>query len=345
MNRKDLVIKLELVSRALAATNIIPIFQCFAFTGETVIASDDSLAIIAPCQTKETFCVHGTTLLGLLSNSHSEEVEFAIDGHDLVIKAGKSTFKMPWYPVQDFLFKEPEDDFGLDMPLTADVIDGITSCLLTVSRDQAQGALMGVCLIGTKDVKFYSSDGDAISRYTASFKTTGKPFRYMLSNVFCDTVVKLAVPDGKSAGWLTASEDWACAAIDDLCTVYGRLVTATSLIDYEDWIKKTIKTQPQFQEIPKGFDNALSRARIIADPESAKTVITIDNCKMRLFTQTSMGEVTDLLPVGQGDVVAHVSAELMQRCASLTEEMSVLENCCVFKRDDKLFILTSNMGA
>ena len=62
---------------------LIPIFKCFAFTEENVMACNDTLAITSPCVTDMAFCVHGETLKGLLENSHSETVEFSIKDDDL----------------------------------------------------------------------------------------------------------------------------------------------------------------------------------------------------------------------------------------------------------------------
>jgi len=350
MDRKKLVETLELASRALADSNLIPIFQCFAFTGETVLACNDNLAVVAPCQTDEAFAVNGGILLGLLKNSHSEDVEFAFgEGNDLMVKAGRSTFKLPWFPVEDFLFTPPTEPSPIRIPINEELIDGLTACLMTVSKDQAQAALMGICLTEKQHrVTLYSTDGDAISRYTTSCPAKGT-FSYLINNSFCETVIKTFAAFEPKRGILGVSEDWAVANLDAgsglVYSVYGRLIEPDNPIDYEDWIKKTIKRPPQFIALPKGLEHALSRARVVADPESAKTVMTVDANRVKLLTETAMGVVRDTLAFGKHPgVTAAVSAELMQRCASLCSEMAILENCCCFKNEDKLFILTSNMG-
>jgi DNA polymerase III sliding clamp (beta) subunit (PCNA family) len=340
MNRKELVAKLELTSRALAQSNIIPILQSFCFTGRQVIAYDDNLGIVSPCETKDQFTVNGKTLLGLLSNSHSEGVEFSIEEHDLIVKAGRSTFKLPYQPIEDYLFKEPDFKQVTKLtPIGKPFIDGLTACLLTASKDQTQHALMGVCLHSYKNnVALYSTDGDAISRFVINGKGASAPS--LLPNSFCETVVKLA-----GTGTLTVSGEWARAAFKDGFVVYGRVIVPDTSIDYEDWIKKTIKGALQFDPMPKGFDAALSRARVVADPESAKTVLTVQAGRLKILTETASGVVRDTLAYAEQDEVeASVSAELMQRCASLTDELAILNNCCVFRSGEELFILTSNMG-
>lgn len=336
MNRKELVEKLELTSRALAQSNIIPILQSFCFTGKQVIAYDDNLGIMAPCETKERFVVNGKTLLGLLSNSHSEAVEFSIEGHDLIVKAGRSTFKLPHDPVEDYLFKEPDGkQFSLKIPIAMELLNGLGACLLTASKDQTQGALMGVCLTGKS---LYSTDGDAISRFTGYWASKEA---YILPNSFCEALIKFSPEKGE----LALGKEWCRAKLDTGYVIYGRLVETDTPIDYEDWIKKTIKGVAQFDPLPKGFNAALSRARVVADPESAKTVLTAQAGRLKMLTETSMGVVKDTLAFAEQDEVeANVSAELIQRCASLTDEMAVFNNCCAFKKGDELFILVSNMG-
>lgn len=346
MNRKELVSRLDLVGRALADSNIIPAFQCFCFDKTTVKAYNDSLGVIAPCETKEAFAVHGSTLSGLVSKSHSETVEFALtDKNNLTVKAGRSTFKLPWYPAEDFLFEEPKDKWALKFPLNEALIEGLSACLMTSSKDYAQAAFMGVCLMQREGTFFlYSSNGDAISRYTLAKTKATEETSYMLPNAFCEALIKITADTEATSGTVEVSEGWAKATLNTGYVIYGRLIIVDNKLDYGGVIKRTVKKWPEFTEIPKDFDQALDRARVIADPESAKTVLTVEANRLKLLTQTNMGTVKDTLAFEHPEVEAAVSAELVQRCVSLSAEMAVLENCVIFKDGEKLLILTSNMG-
>src|SRR5882762_6009979 len=86
MNRAELVKTLELVKPALAVTNMIPIFQCFTFTGGFVSACNDTVAIFGPADTKESFGIHGNTLLGLLSNSQAETLSLSLERDTAILK-------------------------------------------------------------------------------------------------------------------------------------------------------------------------------------------------------------------------------------------------------------------
>ncbi len=335
MNRAELVTKLELVGRALADSNMVPIFQCFVFDGTNVIAYNDALGIVAPCTTDEAFAVNGATLLGLLRNSQSEDVTFTLDGTDLVVKAGKSNFKLPYETEDAFLFEEPEDEWDCNLPL-AGLIGGIDSCLLTSGRDLAQEAFMGVLL---KDWDLYSCDGDAVSRFHMPVKgVKSNVVSCMMPNAFCETLLKIEQPKQ-----LEVNKEWAKATFEGY-TVYGRLIENDHPLDHESEIKKTIKSEPTYIAIPEGLDHALSRARVVADAESKPTQLTVDRGMLTLLTDTHLGVVRDVLTFKHPDVVALVSSELLQRSIGITTEMAILENCCCFKSGDELFCLLSNYG-
>src|SRR5216110_1843170 len=146
MKREELVEKLQLVASALATDNMVPMFQCFVFDGKTVTAYNDALAIITDCAVAESFAVNGQVLLGLLTNSHADYLDFTLESEDLLVKAGKSTFRLPYFPKTDFLFTVPEAEDIPGCPIDINLIDGLQACLLTSSTDNAQPALMGVCL-------------------------------------------------------------------------------------------------------------------------------------------------------------------------------------------------------
>jgi DNA polymerase III sliding clamp (beta) subunit (PCNA family) len=340
MNREALVKKLGMVSQALAKDDLIPIFKCFAFTQEKVIACNDTLAITSPCVTEQAFCVHGETLKGLLENSHSEVMEFDIQDDDLIIKAGKSTFKLPWFPVEDFLWFIPADEAKASFDLDADFITGLEACLQTAGTDTARSPLMGVQF--TKGI-MYSTDGDTLTRYVPNAKIKQD---FMLPNSFCNGLIKVTKESEATKGLITISEDWARVELDSKYTIYGRLMVNDNPLDHEGLIKRTQPVIPKYVKIPSNLHHALSKARVVADAEAAKTVFTVEKERLKLLTTTSMGVINDALPfTGHSDVQANVRAERIQRCISLCDEMSVAENCCTFRSGSTLFILSGNLGA
>lgn len=346
MKREELLDKLEQVSKALSTENLVPLFQCFCFTGSNVTAfNGDNLAIRASCKTKEAFAVNGKVLMGLLNNSRAEEIDFTLGSeNDLIVKADKSTFKLPYFPKTDFLFVEPDksspDTF--DLSEGHELLRGVVSCLATTGNDISQKAFMGVHFNQQGDtVWLYSTNGDAISRYCTDFPCKGTTKNYVLSNEFCDAIADIG---WEQDGELALTDEWAIAIMDNNYTVYGRLLELDNPLDHEAEIKKTVKGSISYIPVPDGLTAALSRARVLSDIESAPSLLTIKNKRLALHTQNQLGVVDDALDLNHRDVEASVSASLMQNCLRFCDEMAILENCCCFRKEDKHFILTSNMG-
>lgn len=337
MNRTELVTKLELVGRALADNNLIPIFEHFCFTGSHVLANNDNLAIIAPCPTPQPFAVKGETLLGLLRASQSEDITIRLgDQHEAQVKAGKSNFKLPYHPESQFLFKEPDSAWDVYLTIDPVLLVGLEQCLQTASRDAAtQPAFVGVWL--KQGGTLYSCDGDALSR--VSILPDLPVADYMMPNAFCEAVLRVGTVGGK----LTLNDGWARAELGDF-VIYGRLIKNDNPLDHEALIADTLKQEPVFVPVPEGLNHALERARVVADPESKPTQLTVEDGKLHLLTDTSLGLVRDVLPFNHPDVAALVSAGLMQRSVSLTAEVGITENCCVFRNSNGLFQLLSNYG-
>lgn len=343
MERSELVKVLDVASRALANQDLIQINKCFAFDGETVRAYDETIGIIAPCEMSEKFAVSGNTLLGLLKHAQSQDVTVTLDKQDITIKTGRSTFKLPWFPIEDYLFTEPLDQWNLELNLTEDLLAGIKACLLTSSRDTAQPALLGVSINPEKSgTTLYSSDSDAISAYSLDVKTKAKS-AYMMHNSFCDTLLDLAKETDCFNGTLSINKEWSCVAFENGYILYGRMIENENPLDFAGQIKKTLKSDPDFILVPVGLQHALARASVVADPETAKTVVTVEQGRMKLITTTSMGVVRDSLAFKEHpDVVANISSALMARSIELAVEMAVCENYCCF-RSEKLFVITGNL--
>jgi DNA polymerase III sliding clamp (beta) subunit (PCNA family) len=344
MNRSNLVTTLELIQPALSDTDPVPMFQCFTFTGKHALAYNDRLCMITPCETQEAFAINGKILLGLLKNSHSDDVDFTkTDKNDITIKAGKSRFKLPYFPEEDFLFKEPDGKAVFDLTLDATAFD---ACMITASRDLAQEALLGVTLKPGPDktMAFYSCDGDAVTRYTLEAKA--KDVSVRLPNEFCESFIRTFKElETEYASIKIIGDEWVRAEFNKNVVIYGRLLKLENPLDHEALIAKTLKGKPVFKPVPKALDDALSRARVVADPESAKTALEVTDGKLLLHTETHMGIINDSMVWREhAEVQADVSAALVQRAIGLCDEMGVLERCTIYQKQPNLFIIVCNMG-
>src|SRR3954467_6758534 len=118
MERKGLLSTLDLVSVALAKNDLIPHQKCFAFRDNFVIATNDQIALVAPCNHEKDMVLHGQTLLGLLRNTHTEQIDFSVaPTNEVTLSAGKSTFNLPSQPIEEFQFVEPDGPWDVQTPL------------------------------------------------------------------------------------------------------------------------------------------------------------------------------------------------------------------------------------
>lgn len=352
MDRQALLKKLELVSRALAVNNLIPVFTNFVFTGKTVYAYNDHIGIVATQEFPGVAGLEGSILLGALKASESQEVEFEMGPNDVSLRAGKASFTLPFTPEENFLFTEPHEEHIFSCALDDELRTGLECCLTTVGRDQAMPALMGICLhFGGKIPALYSCDSDAMTKWLTikqSPKTEKKAL--LLPTEFCEAILKIWHDIQPEIGTFAMNEGWAWAQLSDATTqytIYGRMPAEESPLDYEGLLTKTVKDAPEFVGVPVGLAKALSRARVLADRESAPTVLRVQKGRLSIETRTSMGDVNETLPLrgGHPDVKeAKVHASLLQRSIAICDEFAIFENCIVLRKGDALLQLTSNMS-
>jgi DNA polymerase III sliding clamp (beta) subunit (PCNA family) len=337
MQRINLVKTLELVKPALATIPLIPIFECFNFTNGTVSAFDDNIAIIGPTEFEETCGIHGATLLGLLSNIYTEDVDFELKDDTVIIQAGKSVSKLPIQTEENFIFKAPDEGWTFKIPLTSSFFEALSMCLETVSKDATQQALHGITIEGTK---MYSCDSDSLTRVQLK---NGVKKRAFLSSKFSNALLKLWNELEITKGVLNFSDKWVYANLGEW-EIYGQVLALKDPIDFEALIKKNVGNGVVTKAIPDDLSEALSRARVIADPESQKTEISITKGVLKLRTETHMGVIRDdLIFKGHADIDIQINASLVQRALEHADKIAFLGNCTVLEKED-VFQLVSNMG-
>jgi DNA polymerase III sliding clamp (beta) subunit (PCNA family) len=340
MIRSELVSVLELVKPALAKTNMVPVFQCFCFA-DRVSAYDDQIAIVGPTDfdVGGPVGLHGATLLGLLSSSGAKEIEFTQAGNEVTLKMGKSTSKMPFVWSQDFIFTVPDDKWAFKLPFTESLFEALKLALETVSSDATQAALLGVTIQGDK---MYGCNSDSLTRIVLK-GTIGKN-RVLMSTPFCEAVIKLWSSLAITKGTLHFSSDWVFADFGEW-SVYGRILEIQEPIDFEALISKNVKKGDKTQPVPEGFSEALSRARVLSDPESQKTTITVEKGKLNLHTETHMGEVKDSVAFkGHPDIKVNVNASHLQSAIKNCDQIAFLDNCALLEKAPDVLQIVSNMS-
>ncbi len=363
MERKDLLDILDKVKPALSTKPLIPIFQTFCFTGETVYAYNDVLGIIAPCEVDLKIGIPGDTLLGLLSNSRGKNITFEIDEkkNETIVKTGGSKIKLPYFEETEFLFEEPEDDWETVLDLDDEVLDAFSCCLITVSEDTTQQAFMGVTIFNDSknhEFCFYSCDGDCLTRYivlTADKATIDKDKggrTYIVPTEFCQAVLRLITmlgletEEGEPLGTLSINDDWACADFETGHKIYGRIIEKDKPTDFEKMFDDSFPESANFIDIPKDIALALTRATVVVDRNTLRTQLTMEGKKLKLYTESSTGTIRDSLKLNDDyeETDVYVNAALVERAVGLCDQFAVCETCTAYKKEDYLLQIIGNLG-
>src|SRR3974377_2329289 len=108
INRQELLKALETIAPALAEHDILPVLQHVLFTGTSVVAYNDRIAISTPLRGSFKGTIHGKRLLSLLKYStHTEDVDLVSDGNAVSVRAESAIGKLESKPVEEFIFKMP----------------------------------------------------------------------------------------------------------------------------------------------------------------------------------------------------------------------------------------------
>jgi len=330
METKQLLATLELVSRGLKNNSLIPAFNYVCFTGETVFTWNDSIGVVAPCKTDKAFGVHGPTLIGLLKSSSSDTVELNLTKEALHIVSGASDFKLPYITLEEFVWKEPAFD-GLKLVSDHDFLGALNESLLTCSSDQALGGFNQIGFgVENKKVVIYSFNGDACTKAWTNCPVRDEFNKFAINKDFAETI---------DIGDVYVNPDWVVFEGDGH-RVYGRNL-GTPAIDYDKDIRETVGVNNyKFVPIPEGLDDALSRARVVADAETNPTVLLMGRGKLTLDTDTPIGNVFDCLDATMVDTIeVKVSAKLFQEAIEGCDEFIILENVTIFKGPQLLRIV------
>src|ERR1700757_1851266 len=95
MLRKEILDKVQTVSPALANNDLVPVLSHLWFTGTSLMAYNDQIAISVPCKTDFKVAVPGATFISLLKNTIAKEIELSVANDEMQIKAASSRLKLP----------------------------------------------------------------------------------------------------------------------------------------------------------------------------------------------------------------------------------------------------------
>ncbi len=114
-------------------------------------------------------CVHSQKFYDIVKNLSSAYVKLRMEGEKLVIEGGRSVYKLPTAPTEDFP-EFPEIREGEEIILGNLLSNGIEKVDYAIAKEEANIALQGMLIKGFEDrVHFVGSDGHRL----ALFEPTG----------------------------------------------------------------------------------------------------------------------------------------------------------------------------
>lgn len=350
MERRQLLDTLGTVAPALASTDLIPVLTHFWFTGKTVMAFNDQIAISTPCATDFKGAVPGD-LLQLTKLSKAKDVTLETpDDKELVIKLASSRVKLGLLDPEAFLFEMPmpsSADF-LQTGKVAEFLDVVRNAMRSVSSDTSIPDQLGVTLIAEKGVLHVCST-NGMTMTHATIKVNGSPGfkdRVILSAPFCNQMLALAKTEKKLQ--LEIHDDHALLVCSDGTILFGRLIESPQPLNFLGVLDENFPDEDRklLIEIPTKMHLILERAVVIAESKAdrTKTTITVRDGKMKFFSASDRGEVADTMLVGetQPEVSMRIEARHLKNGYGDFDRMLITERCAVMVKDNKMYMVAAS---
>jgi len=324
--RKELVAPLKTVAPALSTLDIIPVLSCFCFDGETVTAYNDVIAISTPLATTFRGAVQGRPLLDLLGACKAKSVEAAEAGSTLNMKVGRSKFRLPMLPEEDFAYTPPEEE-GESVVWSKECYEAFKRVLVSMGEDSFYLWRSGVTVsFEGRTAVFYSTDNVTVSRHEVKLSGGSKLKGRVITmpTQFCEILA------GFREGRLFVGSSWVGIENEAGTFVLARLVEDSRLDEYEAMFAEL--PEERFA-LPAAFGSALDRAAVVVDSDKA-TGIQVTGTAIRLKTESMVGVVRDSMKFEHdGEIRVFVMPALLRRALELTRVALFLEDRIVFGED------------
>ena len=356
MHRMDLVAKLELVSPALSANNLIPVLSHFWFSTNALMAYPDQIAI----STKLTSNFSGAvpeSLLSLMSVSRAKEVEFfvgEVDGKklpegQLLVKAASSKLKLPFLAEETTkIFEMPKPDASKAVPVDMKLfLKSIELCMRSLKEDTSMPDSLGITLSFSKEaIDCYATNDATISHARVKLK---KPFndgqRMVLSGNFCRQMVALSEIEGPKH--IEIYDDYSLFVCADN-VLFGRLVDVQRPLDFDSVIESSFPKElhKNLVSIPSKLQLILERAVIITESktERSKTAISVKDGIARFFSTSEKGEVRDSTQLEDvhPDVEVSIDPRLFKIGYGYFEKMLLTDRCLIMSKGSSLYLVSAS---
>lgn len=348
MDRSKLIDILSDVEPALAAKELVPVLSHFWFTGKTVMGYNDHIAISTPCATDFKGAVP-KTLLQLLKTSKAKEVEFDVDGENMVVKAASSKFKLAVLPKEDFVFTMPKADEVPKLPVDAGrFLQALEACMFSIGNDTSQADHMGVTFIrDDNQLLMFATDRSTITHGVVSIK--GKyPFngRVIVPTDFCQELLRIA--KGATELHMEITKEHVFVTHNGT-QLFGRNVEPDTPLDFISWLDRLFpeSAEKKLSQIPTKLLPILERACIVTDSavDKTKMKVKVADGVANFVSVSERGEVTDKLQLEKHPpVTCNVDPKRFRDGYGRFEKFVMTKDAVIMTKDSIVYLVSASGG-
>jgi DNA polymerase III sliding clamp (beta) subunit (PCNA family) len=350
VNKNELSNLLDKAYPFIMTRSFAPILTHFCFDSTKVTAYNDLQAIEVKYKNNIECAIPAALLIKMLNSISGNDVEIVKKMDEIIFKSGRTKMSFPTLPKEDFIFTMPDIISCQKISLPLDVIDGLASCLVSISQDLSSPEKSGVRLIIDEGkLEFYSIDGITVSRYKYESPNImdNIVIDVIIPSTFCEQLIRLikAKPtDNEDIEYidLYVSEDednlFLIAEIDENTTIFTRLIDVDTKTDFVNLIGTLENKFTSFIEVTKELENIISRACILVSPED-KMITKIESKDKTIFFDTlsksgrsdDSFEVATLLESGRfqvdPEILNRVLPKMTHICISYTSGIIACKSC------------------
>ncbi len=264
IKREEMVAAIETVRPGVATRGLVPQSNHLAFTGKEIISFNDSICIIHPFKSdfKDPCSVPAEKLYEVLTKIVADELDFSMKDDEIIIEGGKTKAGLSTESGEILLDKVKElqiEKVKGWKPIPAELIQALTLCMFSASKDATTKALSGVYV--DRDA-VTSSDTLRISQYIlpddikASFNIPAAVIEELTKFTFEEYFIR--------------DNSWAFFRTKEGTIFCTRLITGDDFPDYNEYFKFKGK---KFT-LPDTFKSSVEAASIMAtgDTESDRLI-------------------------------------------------------------------------
>jgi DNA polymerase III sliding clamp (beta) subunit (PCNA family) len=211
------------VKEATAKQDLLPILKCFCFTGKTVFAYDDKMAVETECDIGIRGAVPADQFYNFVKTFPEDKISFdQKDETTFVIKSGKSRIELTGRNEDSFIFEMPDsgsDYFDHHIEIDEEFVKGLRMCMSSVSTTYMLPVFAGITVEIDKGICYmHSCCVESISRYEFPIESTDYP-KFILDGKFCKSLISNCA---EQKATLLLAEDAAMVEASD-CKMYVKL--------------------------------------------------------------------------------------------------------------------------